>query len=144
MRFATTTRAASLRAAALSLCTLALPLAPSPVRTRQAAALELPDGGAPLVSLPAAPSRVLDLQGWLTPAEAARLERILGKLHEDTGFELLVVTQDRARARAPEPADLLRWWSRLGPGTVGGGGRIGAGAVAIYADRGTPGALSTN
>ena len=138
MLFATTTRAASLRAAALSLCTLALPLAPSPVRTRQAAALELPDGGAPLVSLPAAPSRVLDLQGWLTPAEAARLERILGKLHEDTGFELLVVTHVR------EPADLLRWWSRLGPGTVGGGGRIGAGAVAIYADRGTPGALSTS
>jgi len=52
---------------------------------------------------------VLDLQGWLAPPALDRLERILGRLEEDTGYQLLVLTQDRARARAPDLRALLQW-----------------------------------
>lgn len=59
-------------------------------------------------AIPPAP-QVLDLQGWLSPPELDRLERILGRLEADTGYQLLVLTQDRARARAPDLRALLQW-----------------------------------
>ena len=111
-----------------SLCTLLvaqLPAAALPLTgqysTSLAAAsfeLELPDG-ASLVALPPTPTRVLDLQGWLAPRELERLERILAKLQADTGFQLLVVTQNRARARAPDRRSLLEWCGcpPAGPGS---------------------------
>ena len=49
--------------------------------------------------LPEAVSPVLDLQNFLTDAERSRLERILLKLQDDTGFKLRVVTQSQSRGR---------------------------------------------
>ena len=84
--------------------------------------------------LPTVIRRVLDLQGYLSPAEEARLERILTKLEDDTGWKLRVLTQ--SKATAPELGPLLQWWQ------IGQGGRLrDPNAVVLVADRGLKGKL---
>jgi len=82
------------------------------------------------------PGPVLDLQGFLDAPGQGRLTRILGKLEEDTGFVLRVVTQDRSNA--PELNSLLARW-RIDRR----GGGIAPNAIVVVADRGLQGSLES-
>ena len=88
------------------------------------------------------PQRIVDSAGFLDDAQRSRLDRILLKLEEDTGFALRVLS--RSRTRRGDDDDDESWYTlkptailRCGFGLSGSGQN----AMLIVADRGIAGAL---
>lgn len=84
---------------------------------------------------PAGPrSAVIDTQGWFGEARQMRLERILAKLEQDTGFRVRVATQRRG---CPSRTQLADYW-QLGRGKEAASN---SNVLLLLADRGLAGRM---
>ena len=90
----------------------------------------------------AATGVVQDAANFLSSSERARLERIIGKLEADTGFELRVLSRARNGFASDEDEEVP--WTRRPPSQIlqcGFSKTPGVKTILIVADRGIAGAL---